>query len=202
MPDFSIEDQYNGPVFGVDEVGRGPLAGPVVAACVHIPLKIRSHPFIKDIKDSKKLSKPKLKIINGLIHEYCDVSIIERSPAQIDEMNILQASLCAMKSACDKMSLKAERILIDGNKVPAELSNAQCVIKGDNISKSIAAASIVAKYYRDKIMERLHEEFPQYSWNKNVGYPTAEHRNAIEKFGITIHHRRTFGPVRKYIDQN
>lgn len=203
MADFSFEDEYDAPVFGVDEVGRGPLAGPVVAACVFIPPEIRRHPFISDVKDSKKLSKPKLKILNGLIHEYCTVEIAEHSPVEIDEMNILQASLSAMKKACNQMNrLSPKCILIDGNKIPEGLENGQAVVKGDSISKSIAAASIVAKFHRDAIMEKLHKDFPQYGWNNNVGYPTAQHRDAIIQHGITIHHRRSFGPVKKYLEEN
>lgn len=200
MPDFLLEDQYDAPVFGVDEVGRGPLAGPVVAACVYIPPDIRSHPFVSDIKDSKKLSKPKLKILSGLIHEYCEVQIVENGPKVIDELNILQASLNAMKTACDNMPLRPAQIFIDGNRIPANLDNVRCIIKGDNKSKSIAAASIVAKFHRDQIMERLHDEFPHYGWNKNVGYPTPEHKIAIQKFGITIYHRKSFGPVKRYLE--
>lgn len=201
--DFHMEHEYEGPVFGIDEVGRGPLAGPVVAACVYIPPPIRNHPFVSDIKDSKKLSKPKLKILNGLIHDYCEVSIAEHTPQEIDEMNILQASLSAMKNACSfMMHLHPECALIDGNKVPLNMPvNSKAVIKGDGISKSIAAASIVAKYYRDEIMEKLHKEFPYYGWDRNVGYPTTQHRSAIEQHGITPYHRKTFAPVRNFINK-
>lgn len=201
MPDFKLEDEYDGPVFGVDEVGRGPLAGPVVAACVYIPPAIRTHPFVTELKDSKKLSKPKLRILNSLIHEFCDVEIAEHSPEEIDSLNILQASLSAMNIACSRMKTDAANcVLIDGNKVPQGIINGRAITKGDSLSKSIAAASIVAKFYRDSIMERLHDEFPHYGWNKNVGYPTAQHRDAIEKHGITIHHRRSFGPIRRYME--
>lgn len=201
--DFHLEDEYKGTVFGLDEVGRGPLAGPVVAACVYIPPTMRTHPFVSDIKDSKKLSKPKLKILNGLIHEYCEVSIAEHTPQEIDEMNILQASLSAMKQACEAMMhLSPECALIDGNKIPQDMPvNSKAVVKGDGISKSIAAASIVAKYYRDEVMEKLHQEFPHYGWNSNVGYPTIQHRDAIKQHGMTPHHRKSFAPIRDFIQK-
>lgn len=203
MTDFTLEDGYGGPVIGIDEVGRGPLAGPVVAACVYIPPEIRSHPFIKDIKDSKKLSKPKLKILNALINQHCHVSIASHTPEEIDQLNILEASLSAMKQACEELlHTKPIYALIDGNITPPDMPIAsQTVTKGDNKSKSIAAASIVAKYYRDEIMRNLHNEFPHYGWDKNVGYPTAQHRDAIEQFGVTLHHRKSFSPVRKYIER-
>ena len=202
MPDFSLEDQYDGNVIGIDEVGRGPLAGPVVAASVYIPDDIRLHSFVSDIKDSKKLSKPKLKILNSLIHEYCIVSITEVPPKKIDELNILQASLLAMRQSCEFIdNLDIKCALIDGNKTPKEMPcAAQHVVKGDSISKSIAAASIVAKHHRDSIMEELALAHPHYGWERNVGYPTPEHRDAIKQFGITKHHRKSFAPVRIYME--
>ena len=204
MPDFSIENEYEGPVYGIDEVGRGPLAGPVVAACVYIPEKIHHHPFVSDIKDSKKLSKIKLKLLNTLIHKHCPVSIAACSPEEIDRHNILNASLIAMKTAFEGMkNLNPHCVLIDGNRAPKDMNvELRTIVKGDNISKSIAAASIVAKFHRDQIMEQLHAEFPDFGWNKNVGYPTAHHRQAILKFGITPYHRKSFGPVKSYIAQN
>lgn len=202
MPDFSLENQYDGKVIGIDEVGRGPLAGPVVAASVYIPDDIRQHSFVSDITDSKKLSKPKLKILNSLIHEYCIVSIAEVSPEKIDELNILQASLLAMQQSCKSIdNIDIKYALIDGNKIPKDMPcAAQYVVKGDSISKSIAAASIAAKHYRDSIMEQLATKHPHYGWERNVGYPTPEHRAAIEQFGITEHHRKSFAPVRRYME--
>lgn len=202
MTDFSLEDQYDGKVIGIDEVGRGPLAGPVVAASVYIPDEIRDHPFVTDITDSKKLSKPKLKILNTLIHEYCIVSIAEIPPKKIDELNILQAALLAMQKSCRPTnSIDIKCALIDGNKIPKDMPyQAQYVVKGDSISKSIAAASIVAKHHRDSIMEKLALTHTHYGWERNVGYPTAEHRAAIEQFGITDHHRKSFAPVRRYME--
>ena len=202
MPDFSLEDNHDGMVCGLDEVGRGPLAGPVVAACVIIPDNIRSHPFISDLQDSKKLSKPKLKILNGLIHQYCHVGIAEHSPAEIDDMNILQASLSAMHLALLKIqSIQPVHALVDGTHIPKELPcSSTAVKKGDNKSKSIAAASIVAKFYRDEIMIKLAQEHPHYGWETNVGYGSQKHRDAILHYGITPHHRKTFAPVRNYLE--
>jgi ribonuclease HII len=201
MPTFQNEDEQQGIVLGVDEVGRGPLAGPVVAASVYVPKEIRAHPFISDIRDSKKLSKPKLKILNALIHEFCIVSIAECSPQEIDKHNILKASLYAMKRSIENINITPDFALIDGNKIPMDLSiRAKSIVKGDSISKSIAAASIVAKFYRDKVMEDLSFEFPHYGWERNVGYPTEQHRNAINKYGITPHHRKSFSPVRNYME--
>lgn len=203
MCDFSLEDSFDGAVIGVDEVGRGPLAGPVVAAGVYIPPEIRNHPFVSDIKDSKKLSKAKIKILNTLIHDYCAVSIFSHSPAEIDSMNILNASLSAMAKACAGLTeVQPICALIDGNRTPPNMSvKTQCVIKGDSISKSIAAASIVAKYHRDQIMCNLHEKHPYYGWDNNVGYPTAQHRAALVQYGITPHHRKSFAPVKNALLQ-
>lgn len=200
-PTFDYEDAIAGPVVGLDEVGRGPLAGPVVAACVYIPDKVRSHPFVSDLRDSKKLSKVKLKILNALIHEHCHVSIAAHSPEEIDEMNILQASLSAMQRACSALKgVQPVHALIDGNRVPKNLPcSAEAVIKGDSKSKSIAAASIVAKFYRDEFMVRLAKDYPVYGWESNVGYPSAQHRNAIWEHGITPHHRKSYAPVKVFL---
>lgn len=198
---FAIEQQYEGLVCGLDEVGRGPLAGPVVAACVYIPHDKRSLPFISDVKDSKKLSWKKLEALYGELIQHCSYGIAIVSPREIDDLNILQASLVAMERAYERMNTPMDHALIDGNKLPKNLPClATAVVKGDAKSKSIAAASILAKYTRDKIMHDLAREFPHYGWENNVGYPTALHREALLKRGITEHHRRTFAPVRKIIE--
>lgn len=200
-PTFDYEDTIDGPVCGLDEVGRGPLAGPVVAACVYIPDDVRTHPFILDVQDSKKLSKVKLKILNGLIHDHCIVGIAEHTPEEIDGMNILQASLSAMERALVKLKgITPVHALVDGNKLPRNLPcPAQEIKKGDSISKSIAAASIVAKFYRDEIMIHLASQYPVYGWESNVGYPAPAHLNAIQEHGITPHHRKSFAPVRNFL---
>ncbi len=199
MADFSLEDQCDGIVCGLDEVGRAPLAGPVVAACVIIPRDKRRLEFITEIRDSKKLSAKKREALYSEITENFPYAISAISPQEIDELNILQASLEAMKRAHDQLS-GITHALVDGNKAPALSSHAITVVKGDQKSKSIAAASIVAKVYRDRVMQRLSEKYPDYGWAKNSGYPTAQHREALLTHGVTEHHRRSFAPVRRIIE--
>lgn len=197
-PDFSLEDQHQGIVCGLDEVGRGPLAGPVVAACVVIPKDKRTLDFIDSIKDSKKLSAKKRDELYIKITEHFPFAIAELTPAEIDELNILQASLEAMRRAYTKIE-GIQHALVDGNKAPNLPCALTTVIKGDNKSKSIAAASIIAKVHRDRIMQDLAKEFPEYGWDKNAGYPTAQHRSALINHGITPHHRKSFAPVKNIL---
>ena len=197
MPDFELEDMHEGPVFGMDEVGRGPLAGPVVAACVHIPEKVRALPFISELKDSKKIAKPKLAVLYGLITQHCIWNVAEVSVKEIDCINILQASLKAMQKSLENCN--PDYALVDGNKMPELPCPAQTIVKGDNKSYSIAAASIVAKVTRDRIMKSLHEEFPYYGWDTNAGYGSKAHMEGINKHGITDHHRKSFAPVKNFL---
>lgn len=199
--DFSIENNIGGLVCGLDEVGRGPLAGPVVAACVYIPPEIREFGFIGDIKDSKKLSRPKLEILYAQITHHCVYGIAEVSPQEIDDINILQASLKAMALALKNSGMDFAHALVDGNKLPKLPCPATAVVKGDSKSKSIAAASIIAKVTRDRLMEKLSAEHPYYGWERNVGYPTREHVEALEIHGITLHHRKSFGPVARILEK-
>lgn len=199
MPDFELEDMHEGPVFGLDEVGRGPLAGPVVAACVYIPDDMRTLPFIDELKDSKKIAKPKLEVLYGLITQHCEWQVSEVSVEEIDEINILQASLKAMALSLEAMDMSPVFALVDGNKMPKLSCPAKTVIKGDNKSCSIAAASIVAKVTRDRIMKRLHDEFPYYGWNTNAGYGAKAHLDGIDVYGITDHHRKSYAPVKNFI---
>jgi len=200
MPDFSLEDSIAGTVCGLDEVGRGPLAGPVVAACVHIPDRVREMSFMALVQDSKKLSKKRLEELSALIREHCAFAICESSPSEIDQINILQASLKSMRQAYAEMQLRADHALVDGRQTPSHMPCAVTpVIKGDSKSKSIAAASILAKHHRDEIMKRLAEEFPHYGWERNAGYPTREHVAAINKHGVTRHHRKSFRPVAEFL---
>ncbi len=205
MPDFELERVHDGPVFGLDEVGRGPLAGPVVAACVYVPEDAYALPFVGDITDSKKLSHVKLETLYAQITQHFVWSVAEISPEEIDEINIFQASLKAMGMAFNQIdpAIKSQddgHCLVDGKYIPPDLScPAQAVVKGDSKSVSIAAASIVAKVTRDRLMKRLHEEHPHYGWDRNVGYPTREHRDAIDAHGVSIHHRRSFGPVKNFL---
>jgi len=174
---------------GVDEAGRGPIAGPVVAAAVIFDKKA----FHKEINDSKQIPEKKREELFDWILENClcyGVGIIDHR--EIEEINILQASLKAMRIAVEKLSIKPNLILIDGNKsFPSELRT-KTIVKGDAKSFSIAAASIIAKVTRDKIMKEAHEKFPMYSWNHNKGYATLEHRKAVKKFGVSPFHRKSF----------
>lgn len=175
---------------GCDEAGRGCLSGPVVAAAVIL----NPESPIKGLNDSKQLSEKKRSELRNEIEKNVlsfAVAIVE--PEKIDEINILNASILAMHSAVQKLQVVPEWLLIDGNKFhPYPKINHTCVIKGDGKFQSIAAASILAKTYRDEIMLNLHQQFPEYKWNKNMGYPTKEHREAIEKYGATPHHRMSF----------
>lgn len=175
---------------GCDEVGRGCLCGPVVAAAVIIDENFDE----RYVNDSKKLSATKRFALDDYIRANAvDFAIAELPPAHIDQHNILQSSIHAMHLALDKLKVRPELILVDGNKFhPYHFIPHQCIVKGDSKVLSIAAASILAKNYRDKIMMKLHEEFPVYGWNKNMGYATQQHREALNKYGPTIHHRKSF----------
>jgi ribonuclease HII len=174
---------------GVDEAGRGPIAGPVVAAAVIFDKKT----FHKEINDSKQVPEKKREELFDWILQNClfyGVGIIDHE--EIEEINILQASLKAMKIAVEQLSIKPNLILIDGNKsFPSEIAT-KTIVKGDAKSFSIAAASIIAKVTRDKIMKEAHKNFPLYSWNQNKGYATLEHRIAVKKFGASPFHRKSF----------
>ena len=174
---------------GIDEVGRGCLAGPVVAAAVIFPPDY-SH---KDIRDSKRINSNERKSLELEIKNHAlAYSICEVAPEKIDAVNILQASLDAMEAAIENLTHKPEFLIIDGSRFRKHQIPYQTIIKGDNKYLSIAAASILAKVYRDEYMEKLHLEFPEFHWSKNKGYPTEQHRNAILTHGLTIHHRSSF----------
>ncbi|WPX99440.1 Ribonuclease HII [Candidatus Megaera polyxenophila] len=185
--DLSIESNYPGVVAGVDEAGRGPLAGPVVAAAVIID----QNNLIEGIKDSKKLSKNKREELYVKITQNYVWSIGIVEPKEIDEINILQATKKACILAVEGLIKEPSVVIVDGN---MKFSDQRFVsyIKGDDRSISIAAASIIAKVTRDRMMELLHQEFPYYFWAKNSGYGTKEHISAIEKYGTSIHHRLSF----------
>jgi len=174
----------------VDEVGRGCLSGPVYAAAVVLPDNFY-HPLIKD---SKKLSPNKRKEAFGVIKDNAiSIGVFSISPQEIDRINILQATFAAMIGAIEKLDCDFSKLWIDGDKFPGYKSiEFECVVKGDSKILSIAAASIVAKVTRDEYMKELSEEFPQFGWDKNCGYGTSEHMEAIEKFGLTQHHRKSF----------
>ena len=175
---------------GCDEVGRGCLCGPVVAATVILDENFNQNL----VNDSKKLTFKTRKSLDQYIKENVkDFAISELSPAFIDENNILNASIHAMHLSLDQLKIRPELLLIDGNRFhPYQFIPHQCIVKGDSKILSIACASILAKNYRDQLMIELHEEFPEYGWNKNMGYATKQHREALIKHGPTIHHRQSF----------
>ena len=201
-PDFSYETAAQilgaGRIAGVDEAGRGPLAGPVVAAAVRLdPARI---PL--GINDSKQLSPARRASLAAQLQDWAEVSVGHASVAEIDAMNILRASHLAMVRALDGLTPSADLALIDGNMVPRGLRlPCQAIVRGDTYSLSIAAASIIAKVWRDGIMVDLAQQHPGYGWERNAGYPTAEHRAALQKLGITPHHRRSFRPVHNILYQ-
>jgi len=175
---------------GCDEVGRGCLAGPVVAAAVILP-KDYQHELLND---SKQLTKgDRINLQADIIRDALAWAIAEVSNEEIDEINILNASFKAMHLALDKLTLKPEFLLIDGNRFkPYGQIKYECIIKGDGKYLSIAAASVLAKNYRDDLMENLSHQFPGYGWHTNVGYPTIQHRDGIRELGITPYHRKSF----------
>jgi len=175
---------------GCDEAGRGCLAGPVFAAAVILP----AEGDLSGLDDSKKLSEKRRESLRSMIEARAiSYSVAMALPAEIDEINILNASFLAMHRALHKLKVSPDAILVDGNRFrPYENIPHQCYVKGDGKFQSIAAASILAKTYRDDYMRGLHQEYPVYHWDKNKGYPTREHRAAIELHGSTPHHRMSF----------
>lgn len=198
-PSFKYEDSFDAPVCGLDEAGRGPLAGPVVAAAVIIDRKRMPRRLLADINDSKQLTPKKRAAIYAVLPDYAEVSIAEVSVPEIDAINILQASLLAMRKAFDSLRTRPAVALVDGNQLPGLACKTQTIIGGDAKSLSIAAASIAAKEYRDRLMHSYARDFPQYGWEQNAGYGTAHHLKAIEIYGITPLHRRSFAPVSKHL---
>ena len=192
---------------GIDEVGRGAMAGPVVAGLVLIPNALKNTKagyFLTEVKDSKLLTKAKREELAKLIHNTCQVVIKESSVALIDEINILQASLSAMAKCLQEIesNIHIDMALIDGNKLPSSeniKTPMQTVVKGDNKYIEIACASIVAKVYRDNLMTNLANDYPDYNWQNNSGYVTKAHKEALFKYGVTIHHRKSFAPVKNIL---
>lgn len=201
-PDFSHEMELRAlghlRIAGVDEVGRGPLAGPVTAAAV--VLDIATIPPGMD--DSKKLTAATRTALSTQIHAVAEVSIAHASVAEIDEINILRASHLAMVRAIKALTPAPDFVLIDGNMIPNGLTlPARTVIKGDGRCLSIAAASLVAKTSRDRLMVDLAQQHPGYGWETNVGYGSKSHIEALQNLGVTPHHRRSFKPVHKILYQ-
>lgn len=183
-------------VAGVDEVGRGPLVGPVVCACVILPKDY----FNEQINDSKKISEKKReKLYDIIMKDAISVGIGMSSEKVIDEINILEATKLAMKEAIKNSKVKPEHVLIDAVKLDIDIPSTS-IIKGDAKSQSIAAASIIAKVTRDRMMDELDKKYPQYLFKKNKGYGTKAHIEAIRQYGIIPEHRKTFAPCSEYVD--
>ncbi|WP_136439695.1 ribonuclease HII [Pacificoceanicola onchidii] len=186
-------------VAGIDEVGRGPLAGPVVAAAV----VLNPDAFPEGLRDSKTLSAKRREAMTLLIRQQAEVGIGVASVEEIDEVNILQATYLAMQRAIAALPKLPDHALVDGNRVPPLLScPGTPIVKGDTKSPSIAAASIVAKTWRDNVMKEIATQFPGYGWETNAGYPTKCHKDALRNLGVTPHHRRSFKPVHNILYQD
>lgn len=198
MPDFELENEHAGLVCGVDEAGRGPWAGPVTAAAVIFDQATLPPELAQSLNDSKKLSAKKRETLINQIKEQSIWALGEASVEEIDEFNILQATFLAMRRAVQGLSTTPDYALIDGNKLPPELGvPGNPVIKGDGLSCSIAAASIIAKVTRDKQMALLAEQYPGYGWEKNAGYGVKLHQEGLATLGVTPHHRKSYKPIKK-----
>ena len=183
-------------IAGIDEAGRGPLAGPVVSAAVIIPISLQ----IPGISDSKKLTPKKRNYLYEKIYDLAvSVGIGIVDPFEIDRINILQAALLSMAMAVENLAPQPDFLLIDGIFLISSALPQEAIPKGDALSASIAAASIVAKVTRDRLMERYHQDYPQFGFSKHKGYPTKAHKEAIRKFGCCLIHRRSFKGVKEYL---
>ena len=192
MPDLSLESSLGGVVCGVDEAGRGPLAGPVAAAAAILdPARIP-----EGIDDSKRLAPARRAALAAALRADAAVAVGVASVAEIDRRNILGATMLAMRRAVAGLPRAPDLALVDGNRAPALACAARAVVGGDRRSLSIAAASIVAKTHRDRVMAALARDWPEYGWERNAGYPTREHLAALARFGPSPHHRAAFAPVR------
>jgi ribonuclease HII len=200
MPDFHHEARLGGLVAGIDEVGRGPLAGPVIAAAVI--LDRRNFPSsLSGLNDSKRLSAAMRAEFAATLRQVAQIGIGAASVAEIDALNILQASLLAMRRAVSALGIRPDAALVDGNRAPKLACRVETLVGGDALSLSIAAASVIAKVTRDRAMTQLARRHDRYGWERNAGYPTAEHRAAILAHGITRHHRKSFAPVRAWLER-
>ena len=205
MPDFSIEEQFTDPVIGLDEVGRGPLAGPVISCGCYFKNYTTQEDFYNLIGDSKKLSEKKRNVSFKFLQNLKQQDIIDyhlgiATVEEIDKLNILEATKLSMKRVVDKFNLQSAQLIIDGNfSLNYKSYKEQSVIKGDDKSLSIAAASIIAKVHRDRLMKKLSIRYQQFGWEKNAGYGTKVHIENIHRSGPTIHHRKTFEPIKSLI---
>ncbi len=203
MPDFSFEraaqDLGRVRIAGVDEAGRGPLAGPVVAAAVVLNPDAMTDPVWARLDDSKRMTDRARDLLFDHITASADVGVGIVDLKAIEKLNILGATMKAMADAVASLASKPDHVLIDGNRMPMLTCSAETIVKGDGKSLSIAAASVIAKVTRDRIMADLNIQYPGYGWDRNAGYGTAEHLDALKRLGVTPHHRKTFAPVRKIL---
>lgn len=192
MLELKLEKKYSGYVVGVDEAGRGPWAGPVVAASV----RIHQCGGLEAVNDSKKLSEARREALFEQIHHCADVGVGVAQVEEIDQYNILEATKLAMCRAVEALPASPSMVLVDGNQLPRWSYQAEAIIKGDAKCLSIAAASIIAKVTRDRMMKQLAQEYPYYAWEKNAGYGTKAHQEGLKHYGVTPHHRKSFKPVK------
>ena len=196
MPDFVIEESCRGVVCGIDEAGRGPLAGPVVAAAVILDRARFPAELSERLDDSKALTAAVREACYAALLRCARIGIGAASAREIDRVNILQATLAAMRRAGAALGVTPDIALVDGNVAPLLGCSVKTVVGGDALSFSIAAASVVAKVTRDRIMRALAQRYPGYGWESNVGYATGEHGAALRRLGPSPHHRRSFAPLR------
>lgn len=203
MPDFSYEDTAQARGFsvicGIDEAGRGPWAGPVVAGAVILNRASLTKDLIKGLDDSKKLKSARREELLEQLKLHAVIGVGQANVEEIDEMNILKATLAAMVRAIEDLNVFPDFALVDGNCAPDFIFESECIIRGDGASLSIAAASIVAKVTRDQIMADLAQTYPEYGWDRNAGYGTREHRKALETYGATLAHRKSYAPIQKIL---
>lgn len=199
MPDYLVEASLGGRVAGIDEAGRGPWAGPVVAAAVILNPSRMPAELIAGLDDSKKLRKPVRDLLFDQICTAGAPGVGLASVEEIDELNILQATMLAMRRAFENLPETPQYAIVDGNRDPGLRVPTRCLVGGDASSLSIAAASIIAKVTRDRIMTDLARECPGYGWEKNTGYGTPQHQQGLAENGVTPHHRKSFAPIAKLI---
>lgn len=204
MPDLTFEyDAFAkglSPVAGVDEAGRGPWAGPVVAGAAILDPETLPDSLRHGLDDSKKLKADRRETLFVTLQQHATIGVGIAEVGEIDSLNILQATMLAMTRAVEDLGVKPGMVLVDGNRLPRLPCPGEALVKGDGRSLSIAAASIVAKVSRDKIMAELAEDHPGYGWDRNAGYGTKQHQQALAEFGVTEHHRRSFKPIRAILE--
>jgi ribonuclease HII len=200
MPDFSLEEEFPGIVVGIDEAGRGPWAGPVVAGAVILDRDKLPDSLRHGLNDSKKLSPvARERLFALLTPDIAKVGVGQASAIEIDQLNILKATFLAMARAVEALGIVPGLALVDGNRPPPLACPVRCVIKGDGKSLSIAAASIIAKVTRDRIMSDLAIRHPEFGWERNAGYGTAEHQAALARLGPTTEHRASYAPIKRLL---